>query len=163
MNNLLNFLTENEKKTRKHWLRLTIFQHFFIPFLFTIGLTFYLFTTKHSLKESLTSIVAYLIVTIFNALSFWWIYHCAYKKMGTALLGFFLIVTPISWSFILWDIVQKPDAGGWFAVILFWPFIIWWYVLSYKLRKMNKKAAALFLEQAQTISQQPPSEIPSSS
>lgn len=121
----------------------------------------------------LTFSFIFIIILSIKGLIFWWIYHCAYKKHGATLLLFFLIVTPLLFFREVFEIffgvlfksayIQKiislegmnehgtalyPIVNfilNSFIIYLFCScvLIVWWFIWSIKLRKINKKLQAL--------------------
>jgi glucan phosphoethanolaminetransferase (alkaline phosphatase superfamily) len=77
------------------------------------------------------------------------IYHCAYKKQGTKLLTFLLVVLPVSYAGLIgvyWlGIVPLPSysAGYWAYTALSTGLSIWQYSLHWKLRGVNRRLKAL--------------------
>jgi hypothetical protein len=76
-------------------------------------------------------------------LSFYIPYRCAYKSPGTILLTILLIICPLTFVRELSSLGRDgTNPTGYILFLIFAPFSIWWYVLSLKLRKINKKIRA---------------------
>jgi hypothetical protein len=108
---------------------------------------------KADTRDASIGVLAYFISNlIISALFFWWIYHCAYKKHGTMLLTFQLICAAIVLVFfsimLLGSIISKNFVNPLTPVFNILHLLnvclsTWWYILSVKLRKVNKKLQGL--------------------
>lgn len=147
MDTSIDILNESERKTRKRWLILTIISCFLRSALLILIGTVYLFITNDPFKEILSYFFSCFFLMTLDTLQFWWVYHCAYKKRGTALLLFFLITSPLLLIYFLWLIVIGQALGPKIGFTILLSFSTWWYILSYKLRNINKKLASLSLDQ----------------
>lgn len=120
--------TEKEKKIRRNWLAATYLLYIGVPILCLLLLLLFGTITPEFIGE--TSAVF---------IGFWWIYHCAYKKHGTALLTFALISAPI---YFVRDIIPMFTKGGplFICIALFFTIIeVWYFVASLRLRKVNAR------------------------
>src|SRR5579885_2125312 len=128
---------EKEKRTRTHWLIVTLFSSFFYP-LFTS-----LFHTNVPVKESIFYMHEYFqfsFIATATLLPLWLLYHCAYKKQGTRLLTFWLIMSFLG-TFLVAILVFRKPLGILEMIQNIMEAItsIYWCILSLKLRKINKK------------------------
>ncbi|NGX58967.1 MAG: hypothetical protein KR126chlam3_00109 [Chlamydiae bacterium] len=80
-----------------------------------------------------------LAVGISNLISFWIIYHCAYRKYGTAWLTWCLVIGPIIFLVENAKIFNEP-FNEWTLRALLLDIVVfgYWYFLSVKFRKDNK-------------------------
>lgn len=122
-------MSEKDKKTRRHWLIATL-----VYFLGFPALLFLMFVILAG--DRLATIALFGLILILSSIPFWIIYHCAYRKPGTKWLMFYLIILPIQFVSSLQSLREDPRA--WLGIIIGLPICIWWYVLSLKLRKINK-------------------------
>ena len=124
-NTSINF-NKKEKNVRKFWLGFSIFNKFIYPLItFVISniLAHKCINFLNSLYPSeilnsysliFMNFIPFMTIITVNALIFWWAYHCAYKKSGTALLLFFLIINPLffviylSYSLLLLFLQYSP-------------------------------------------------------
>jgi hypothetical protein len=68
------------------------------------------------------------------------LYRCAYVKPGVRFLTFVLIVGPLLKLKATYDALKVGhDHVTLIALVVNLGFYAWWYILSLKLRKMNKK------------------------
>jgi len=129
-------LTEKQEKLKKNWLNLTIFRQcwFFLnicisPFIFPLDAT--LDQDKYLIEVVTTAIVSLLCIVV--------LYINAYKQPGVKLLTIVLCLSlgqlgnlghllfadvPIPLSLMIFIIL---DAG----------FFIWWWRLTFKVRRLN--------------------------
>ncbi len=118
-------VTKAEYKTRKQWLISTLIMQGFAPLLLLLGLPFPL-----EQKE--------IVMLLGPLLSLWILYHCAYRNCGIKWLTLVLILSPLG---ILRALNEIPSHN--FSTICFdtiqIALYIWWYILSLRLRKLNKK------------------------
>lgn len=126
-------LSTAEERVRKNWLYLSAF-YFLFPALILVGFTAFLWLVNIQNSEWFESLKAILK----DVLKFGLGWHCAYRKHGIKLLTLWLYFSPfimvIQFGVLLWlsfDPWLVPliafDAG----------IYIWWYVLTYKMRKIN--------------------------
>lgn len=67
-------------------------------------------------------------------------YNCAYKKCGTGLLTWILVLSPFNLLNSALNFFKEPS--GVLPAVIFSGFIglhLWWYFSSFKLLKINKK------------------------
>ncbi len=145
---IMQELTESEKKSRKIWLWIVI--GFAVIEIFCDIFT--LIDTTDACKVRTTAqIWAAFTVVIVRILSslvpYFLLYYFAYKKMGTKYLTFVLLVNPL--VFVKELLVQIPQIEKEYALflipyhVLFISTYIYWYVLGWRLRKMNKRIRKL--------------------
>ncbi len=126
----------HEKSLRKQWLVISIIALLAWP-LITLG-----FMTFISRKQHVPGEVywVYLTVAAITVLLFYVLYRCAYVKPGIRFLTFVLIVGPILKIKATVDALRMGhDHVTLIALVVNLGFYAWWYYLSLKLRKMNKK------------------------
>lgn len=137
-------MNEEQNSIRKNWLRTLVA-------LLAMNFVFSIFFLPRDPAYVLMPPVAKMAAALMNALvplGFNYIvYHCAYKKRGTKLLTFLLILTPIVYAATI--------AAHWMGVVQ-WPrdflvkvytvvstgLSVWWYVLNWKMRALNKSLPA---------------------
>lgn len=136
--NQLEMLNEKEKKIRTLWL---------ISYLVSavIGLlTSILTLTSFKTVFRSTAVVSVTIAThllIFFGIGYLF-YHCSYKRYGLRWITCSLVLTPLFMVFSPISLIQNSSAFtplayylSWFS----WVLSIGYYILTFKLRKINKK------------------------
>lgn len=90
-----------------------------------------------STSDSVTPLWA---TCIGQLLSFALFYYCAYYKPGTKLLTFSLFFFPLSMlqGFAIYSAFLWSEWLAGMVLSVDWILIIWWYVLTFKLRKINE-------------------------
>jgi hypothetical protein len=129
-------LNPHEKSLKKQWLVISIIAILAWP-LITLG-----FMTFLSRKEHIPAGVywVYFIVALLTVLVFYVLYRCAYVKPGIRFLTLLLIVGPLLKLKATIDALRVGhDHVTLIALAVNLGFYAWWYILSLKLRKMNKK------------------------
>ncbi|HEY5235512.1 MAG TPA: hypothetical protein VIJ14_04990 [Rhabdochlamydiaceae bacterium] len=129
-------LNPHEKSLRKQWLVISIIAILAWP-LITLG-----FMSFISRKEHVPAGVywVYFGVALLTVLLFYVLYRCAYVKPGIRFLTFVLIVGPLLKLKATFDALKVGhDHVTLIALAVNLGFYAWWYILSLKLRKMNKK------------------------
>lgn len=133
--------SQKEKKIRKRWLNLTIFTHIFIPSIFLL-----LGILASSIYKSLSLVIGIPVFAILIFLSFYILYHCAYQKLGTRYLTFCIIlgslneIRNLGKTIVSSDLLTLPTSKYLFLLeVISFAISVYWYVLSFQLRKMNKK------------------------
>jgi hypothetical protein len=132
---LLFQITKREERERKYWLLATICSRIVYPVV--VFLLFDLMAgkiqfTQHSLyKLSIDALIGLVLL--------WMIVHCAYKKHGTKLLLIWLVIIPFRMLFSIIFLV-KESHNPWIVaqILLECTMYAWWYILSLRLRKINK-------------------------
>lgn len=127
---------QERRKFRKKWLISSITYQLILPLIFTIGFFIYL-NIATDFQTSISIINNFLFFLIPSALIFLWLFYCAYKKNGTKLLTFFLIVTPLGWLREFTE-AYSFDPIYFIFMITSIPFFIWWYKDCLYLRALNK-------------------------
>ena len=126
----------HEKSLRKQWLVISIIAILAWP-LITLG-----FMSFISRKEHVPAGVywVYFAVALLTVLIFYVLYRCAYVKPGIRFLTLVLIVGPLLKLKATIDALRVGhDHVTLIALAVNLGFYAWWYILSLKLRKMNKK------------------------
>ena len=125
---IINF-NDQEKKIRKHWIISTFIIIIGFPL---IGLLISIFLRDVSIAKESRSLI------FSGMVSFWLISHCAYKKHGTKLLTWWLIIIPIQLLLgIINDIKQEGLIVTLLTLIIELPFYLWWIKKSLELKKVN--------------------------
>jgi hypothetical protein len=123
-------MSEKDQLIRKMWIVSSIVIH-----LGTLFLT-YIQNVNWVGKE----LLFYAYSAFFTLFSTYLYYRCAYKKPGTKLLTYMLFAMPI---FLLFNGIQVATGHLSFLLSSLHPLqlipMIWLYILSWKLRKINKK------------------------
>jgi hypothetical protein len=128
--------TPQERSLRMQWLIISLIAILAWP-LITLGFMGYI-ATKHHVPGNL--IWVYLTVAVITVLVFYILYRCSYVKPGTKFLTFCLIVGPLLKLKATVDALRTGhDYVTLIALAVNLGFYIWWYVLSLRLRKMNKR------------------------
>jgi len=132
-------MSREEQKMRKRWLVLTLC-YFLIPaaLLFVPVVVVLFSNTPFSIM-----VLLLLALPVLELIKLWIFWHCAYKKRGTALLTFCLVAGPllVLLSLVGWLMGHRDPWTLEMLVIavVVTPIYIWWYVLSFKLRKINRQ------------------------
>lgn len=130
-------LTKDEIKLRKRWWFCTIFRHVFCPLL---ACALFACFTMEGMQFSAPLYLASLGTAAYNLIPLVIIWCCAYRKCGTRMLTFWLIVSPIRMVADLSSVVtQNGSSIEYIACALDVMVLVWWYSLSLKMRKINKK------------------------
>lgn len=135
-------ITEADAKTRKQWLinlfAITMLNEMFIIYK----------TLSSGLAPNMPWWFNYYFIpqNIILSIVFLWItYRCAYKKPGTKLLTFFIILTPFSIliNVVLFLMGKLPQiSGSWIEqsiLLLQQAAGLWLLFLNWKMRLINKK------------------------
>jgi hypothetical protein len=130
-----------DTKIRKRWLNLTIFTHLLLPSIIVFVGIF-----ASTIYHSFSLIIGIPIFAILVFLSFYTLLHCAYRKLGTRYLTFCIILGIINTirdagKTIASSDLQTLPANKYLFLLeaVAIAISIYWYVLSFQLRKMNKK------------------------
>lgn len=136
----MNELSPEEKALRRRWLILSMIVIWVWP-LISLGFLVYEVTTKHLPFETYSMYFwVYLAVTLLAAVIFCVLYRCAYVKPGVRFLTFLMIVWPLLKAKAITDAVMTGhDYVSWISIVVNVSFFVWWYVLSLKLIKLNKR------------------------
>ena len=127
--------TPKEKSLRKQWLVLSLIAILAWPII-TLGFLAYLNSKEPVPKEFVGIYLAVILVTVGV---FYALYRCAYKKPGIRFLTFCLILgLLLKIQGAVSTLKQAQDSTTVVALIVNLAFYAWWFVLSLKLRKMNK-------------------------
>lgn len=119
-----------ETKIRKQWL-IALFLNTLLP---------YGFLSLQALDSSVALLTAFNSLLIL-AIPLWIYYRCAYQNPGTRFLLAGLIMGPL---FTIRDLIKIGGEFGedwipWLVTLTFLAPAIWFYVLSFKMRQINKK------------------------
>lgn len=129
-----------EKSLRKQWLIITVMAFLAWP-LFKLGLAGS-WMIKDLIKDhQILSLGIFISFALIIVLLFYVLYRCAYVKPGIRYLTFLLIIIPVQLMFNIMDIIRIGDNGVILASLLVdFGLNAWWYLLSWKLRKVNKSS-----------------------
>lgn len=128
--------TPQEKSLRKQWLIVSLLAIIGLP-LVTLGMMVYMAVR---VPVSAEIFYVYFAVIALTILTFYILYRCAYKKPGIRFLIFCLIIGPLlKIQGAVNAFRVEHDGLTVFAVIFNLAFFVWWYVLSLKMVKINKR------------------------
>lgn len=129
MNAVLQLISSQQEKIRKHWLICAISTCLVYPL---VDFAWELFT--QGMPTSSAELYFHLINQTLGLIIFALYFHCAYKKHGTRLLTWTLMLGVAS-------LFTLTNLGGKFSLNLILPLCInaWWYLMSLKLRRVNKE------------------------
>jgi hypothetical protein len=136
MNAIFTAPTEKEIKTRKHWLW-ALFCSLVYPIFLVILITIVL-QKAPTVTDSPRKAFLFVTLGIFIGWIYW---HCVYKKAGRKLLTCFLVTSPFHPISSLPEELFQAQLVR-LALLVSLPGIalfIWWYILSFKLWKINPK------------------------
>lgn len=129
--------SQSEIKTRKHWLFATL--SYLIVGRF-VALPFIMLLSMKEIDPTavLIGTIMAVILSIIPMLVIW---HCTYRKFGTKLLTVWLVLCLTDlFKIFLCAAPGWPKAVFILDVLVF----IWWYVLSLKVRAINKRIRKRF-------------------
>ncbi|MBI3259668.1 MAG: hypothetical protein HYZ54_09370 [Ignavibacteriae bacterium] len=136
-------IDQQAENTRKRWLLATLCSFVLSPMFLFIALGSYEkdLVAGNTFLNLLTHAAIGLSIGLLPS---WLAWHCAYRRHGTALLMFWLIVGPFRFFVVfaaaIGGLVAKPHKPLVSAALIFEAIAyVWWYILSFKLRKINKK------------------------
>lgn len=137
-------MNEEQISTRKNWLR-TLLVLMAMNFLFS---AFFMpkdpaFILMPPAMKLITRLFSLLVPLAFNYL----VYHCAYKKAGTKMLTFLIFFTPIAFALSIasyWFGIARLPRGFWLwaYVVMSQGVAVWWYLLHWKMRAINRARQA---------------------
>lgn len=146
-------MNENDRKVRKQWLILLVLSVLLANANSLLQMQYDpLYSTRDPSLDQLMSLVKYGIATfgLLSSLIFGWIaYRCAYKKPGTKLLTFFLLLTVSSIAITpilyLTGKMRPPVYIPYYGLYLLVTqgMGLLWLIASWKMRQINKKLQAL--------------------
>ncbi len=143
-NQILNYdknkypLTQEQKKLKNNWFAFTIFRQAWI--FMTLSLVSIIpLQAGQNKMEFYSSFINSLVGSIIYIFI---LYICAYKKPGTRFLTIALIGTAMQFA-KSFDSSTLLHFDWWVTpmAILDIVLFIWWYVLSFKVKKLNSKIA----------------------
>ena len=130
-------LDNKDKKLRKRWLYVTLYQFIFFPivwlgFMALLSLWF---------PVNLVNLCQIMLPLAFvGVLQSCVLLGLSYYKHGTILLTLALIVGPFQYIASTLSILQEPcNVLTYIAILVDTVMYAWWYGLSFKLRELNKK------------------------
>lgn len=128
-------ISKSEEKTRKHWLLSSVCCFIFHPL--AVGALFAVLSIGLSIPEDFfIGVLIEMLGGLFFLLVIW---HCAYRKCGTKLLSFYLFGSSAKGLASMAKNVTEADDGCLIAfAVLDIVFFVWWCLMSWKLRKVNK-------------------------
>jgi len=143
-------------KDRKQWLIATIVFFILYPLLVLVFLAIFPEQRTPTYVDVWYVPLAY---TLTNLTLLWIIWHFAYKNQGTALLTCWLIWGPIR-VLLSTTGLFKESWTPWVFIenVLDLSIYAWWYILSLRLRRMNKKkqvpSCPEYIESLQVLKEQ---------
>lgn len=143
-NQILNYdkneypLTQAQKKLKNNWFALTIFRQSW----FFMVMGFVYLTTPHAEQNKMEFYSSFINSLVGSIIYIFILYICAYKKPGTRFLTIALIGTAMQFA-KSFDSSTLLHFDWWVTpmAILDIVLFIWWYVLSFKVKKLNSKIA----------------------
>jgi hypothetical protein len=141
-------MNQKDLKIRKQWLALTVF----LPLL---GLVYNGYHFSHDpLMDLLPVWYKYVLISsiVFSPLLFnYALYKCAYKKPGTKLLSILAVLTPVSlagsiWAYVSGAVPMPNNPLLWSYIWVSHGLGIYWWVLNWKMRSINKRLKARLSE-----------------
>lgn len=125
-------LNKKETRTRKQWLIMTFLGQMGLPL---IAFVLCLFSGNFPLAIKGT------LILIFSTAFFYFAYYCAYKKHGTIYLAFNLVGIVFLVLQVLYEMREyhSLNIGEIILGLSICAFLAWEFILSFKLRKINKK------------------------
>jgi len=148
-------LEPEEENQRKWWARVAIGYPFYLFVLLVLPVIFIVQEPNSGEVLFLETAMGQLIVAITGSLIQLLIsWHCAYDNYGTRWLMFWLIISPILFLRDLSAVFQDPEIFNLepvpltitivFTLVFSLPIFIWHYILTIKMRKINKKIQAQY-------------------
>lgn len=136
----LIILDDKDKKLRKRWLNVTLYQFIFSPFVWSGIMTLLSLWFPVNLKNVYQIMFPFAFVGVLQA---GMLLGLSYYKHSTILLTLALIVGPFQYIASTLSILQEPcTVLTYVAIFVDTVMYAWWYGLSFKLRKLNKKIRA---------------------
>jgi hypothetical protein len=129
-------ISQKEINQRSDWLIATIASFGLCPLLAITS-----FAKLSENTDLFNNIWYQLAASTFGSLvSFWLIWHCAYKKPGTKLLTSCLILAPIDALLLALNLFQEPwNIWNTVVNVINASIFLWWYIQCIKLKRINKK------------------------
>lgn len=139
-------MSEKDQKVRKQWLAILVL----LPLL-SLSYNGHYFTHDPSMdifpvwyKYTLASLVMF-IPLLFNYI----LYRCAYKKPGTKLLTVLFFLAPLSlaagiWAYVSGKAPMPSNPLLWSYTWVSYGLTVLWWVLNWKMRKINKQLQRVF-------------------
>ena len=127
----------SENRIRKHWLLSTASFLIFYPLALFAFLSF--MSTRISIPED--ALIEPLAHALAGSFALWLIWHCAYKKYGTKLLSLWLVVSPIKMLASIVECLKEcGEINVWVIALvsLEISIFLWWWLLSFKMKAVNK-------------------------
>jgi hypothetical protein len=125
----------SENRIRKHWLLSTASLLVFYP------IALLAFASIMSMRISISE---YTFIRLFAGVlagltRLWLIWHCAYKKHGTKLLSFWMVVGPLQMIRAIVESLKGP-CGAWDIVFVLIETLLfmWWWLFSFKMKTANE-------------------------
>lgn len=134
--------TERELELRQKWRLSGICQIIFTP------ISIVLFGLSWNQEPHLFLGIGFaVLVSLVQNVSFWVLYHCAYRRPGTRCLSVFLWWAGLVYAslalkaaFLLLILIVRKDFSGWIIIgLALFALKFYWYSLCHKLHDLNKK------------------------
>ena len=130
--------TPKEKSLRKQWLVLTVISILIWPLVTLIMLA--MIAKKEQIPSNAFSYIA--VGIAFTFVVFYLLYRCAYVKPGLRFLTLVMIIGPLLKIKGMVDVLKSEhDRVAFISILLNVAVYAWWYYLSFKLWKMNKRVS----------------------
>ena len=139
----LFFLTQDEKKIRKHWLLSSIIWMIVFPILLLLLLLLWML----SCPEVIYLFIVFLVRMLCSIIIFSVLYFFAYRRYGNHILKI-AIVASIIWmvlNILLFRLIYSP------TLFFDFPLFFWWYRNSINLKRVNQKIKPLLSLRNATI------------
>lgn len=131
----MTILSEVEKSTRLKW---RIFLLFLVIPVVVVSSAFELLVAIITEKNAMA--YAMVVVRVFvRLLESYILYYYAYKKSGTRLLTWVMIVSPLIAFTVIAGIFSTIPLVHYLFAMIFSAIFVCWYCYSFQLRKINKK------------------------
>lgn len=130
-----------ESKTRKRWM----FAFCANYFLYWLSIVSTVFPIDSPNEEPLIGLAAIIPYTILTGIIAWIVYHCAYKKKGTGLLSWIVIMSPL---LLIRDLAmggfakEEMDISMWCAAACGFALFGFYWFSSLRLRRINYEVKA---------------------
>jgi hypothetical protein len=135
-------LTKQDKTMRKHWLIATILCYGVQGVLCVVALSLllYIFLAPGATQSGCQAASAvYVAGCALGLLPFYLLYRCAYRKPGTGMLSFFLILETVILLVGFIQLIQGYNDIRVGSFIFSAALIIWWSILSLRLKTLNER------------------------
>lgn len=137
--------------TRRWWLISTIVNYLAILFPL-VALLCYNALARDPPKEILETFLMLSVTVVILTPGFAIMYHCAYKKFGTAWLTWSMITTPYGLIRTYFELRNNWNCASSVIMGVFVASSLWWIEQSLRLRKTNKRITCEIFERSELAS-----------